>query len=45
MKRLDQTLYQHQIHLSKDANPIQEERDRMNLNYAVKVKLEIDKLL
>ena len=42
---LDPQLYQHQIHLSTDAKPVAQQRYRMNLNYAAKVKEEIDKLL
>ena len=45
MRGLDPQLYQHQIHLNKDAKPIAQRRYRMNPNYAAKVKEEIDKLL
>ena len=45
MRELDPQLYQHQIHLSKDTKPVAQRRYRMNLNYAAKVKEEIDKLL
>ena len=45
MKGLDPQYYQHQIHLQKDAWPIQQRRYRMNPNYVAKVKEEIDKLL
>ena len=45
MRGLDPQLYQHQIHLSKDAKPVAQRRYRMNPNYAVRVKEEIDKLL
>ena len=45
MKGLDPQYYQHQIHLQKDARPVQQRRYRMNPNYAAKVNDEIDKLL
>ena len=45
MRELDPQLYQHQIHLSKDAKPVAQRRYRMNPNYAARVKEEIDKLL
>ena len=45
MRGLDPQLYQHQIHLSKDAKPVAQRRYRMNPNYAARVKEEIDKLL
>mgnify|MGYP000146696510 CR=1 FL=1 len=45
MQGLDPQLYQHQIHLSKDAKPVAQRRYRMNPNYATRVKEEIDKLL
>ena len=45
MQGLDPQLYQHQIHLSRDAKPVVQRRYRMNPNYAAKVKEEIDKLL
>lgn len=45
MKGIDPTFYQHRIDLRKDAKPIQQQRYRMNPNYAKKVKEEIDKLL
>ena len=45
MRGLDPQLYQHQIHLNTDAKPMAQRRYRMNLNYAAKVKEEIDKLL
>ena len=45
MKGLDPTFWQHQINLHKDAKPIQQRRYRLNLNYVVKVKEKIDKLL
>ena len=45
MRGLDPQLYQHQIHLSKDAKTVAQRRYRMNPNYATKVKEEIDKLL
>ena len=45
MRGLDPQLYQHQIHLSKDAKLVAQRRYRMNPNYAAKVKEEIDKLL
>ena len=38
MRGLDPKLYQHQIHLSKDAKPMAQGRYRMNPNYAAKVK-------
>ena len=45
MRGLDPQLYQHQIHLSKDAKPVAQRRYRINPNYATKVKEEIDNLL
>ena len=45
MRGLDPHLYQHQIHLNKDAKPVAQGRYQMNPNYAAKVKKEIDKLL
>ena len=45
MRGLDPQLYQHQIHLSKDAKTVAQRRYRMNPNYATKVKEEIDKLV
>ena len=45
MKGLDPQYYQHQIHLQKDAWPIQQRRYRMNPNYTAKVKDELYKLL
>ena len=45
MKGLNPTFCQHQIHLNKDAKPVQQRRYRLNPNYAVKVKEEIDKVL
>ena len=45
MQGLDPQLYQHQIHLNTDAKPMAQRRYRMNLNYAAKVKEEIDKVL
>ena len=45
MKGLNPTFCQHQIHLNKDAKPVQQRRYLLNPNYAVKVKEEIDKLL
>ena len=45
MKGLDPTFYQHQIHLNKDAKLVQQRRYRLNPNYAMRVKEEIDKLL
>ena len=45
MRGLDPHLYQRQIHLSKDAKSVAQRRYRMNLNYEVKIKAEIDKLL
>ena len=45
MKGLDPTFYQHQINLHKDAKPVQQHKYRLNPNYAIKVKEEIDKLL
>ena len=45
MRGLDPKLYQHQIHLNKDAKPIAQRHYQMNPNYALKVKEEIDKLL
>ena len=45
MKGLDPSFCLHQIYLHKDAKPIQQRRYRLNLNYVVKVKEKIDKLL
>ena len=45
MRGLDPKMYQHQIHLSKDAKPVAQRRYRMNPNYAAKVMEEINKLL
>ena len=45
MKGLDPAFCQHQIHLNKDAKPVQQWRYHLHPNYAVKVKEEIDKLL
>ena len=45
MKGLDLAFYQHQINLHKDVKPVQQRRYRLNPNYAIKVKEEIDKLL
>ena len=45
MKGIDPTFYEHHIDLRKDAVPVWQQRYRMNPNYAVKVKEEIDKLL
>ena len=45
MKGLDPTFCQHQINLHRDAKPVQQHHYRLNRNYAVKVKEEIDKLL
>ena len=45
MKGLDPRYYQHQIHSKQDARPMQQQRYRMNPNYAAKVKEKIDKLL
>ena len=44
MNGLDPQYYQHQIHLLHDTRPIQQRRNRMNPNYATRVKEEIDKL-
>ena len=45
MMGLNPNFYQHQIHLSTYAKPVQQHRYRMNPNYVSKVKEEIDKLL
>ena len=45
MKGLDPAFYQHQINLHKDSKPVQQRKYRLNLNYVIKVKEEIDKLL
>ena len=45
MLGLDPKLYQHQIHLNKDAKLVAQRRYQMNPNNALKVKEEIDKLL
>ena len=44
MKGLDLVFCQHQINLHKGVEPVQQRRYRLNPNYAVKVKEEIDKL-
>ena len=45
MKGLDPAFCQHQIHLHKDAKPVQQRKYRLNPNYSIKVKEESDKLL
>lgn len=45
MPRIDPAFYQHKMDLKTDFKPIQQQRYRMNPNYAKKVKEEIDKLL
>ena len=45
MKGLDPTFCQHQINLHKDAKLVQQRRSKLNPNYTVKGKEEIDKLL
>ena len=45
MKGLDPVFCQHQINLHKDAKSVQQCSYRLNPNYAIKVKKEIDKLL
>ena len=45
IKGTDPKFYQHQIHFHKDAKPVQQRRYKMNPNYAIRVKEEIDKLL
>ena len=45
MRGSDPKLYQHQIHLSKDAQTVAQRRYPMNSNYVLKVKEEIGKLL
>ena len=45
MKGLDPAFCQHQIHLNKVAKPVQQRRYRLNPNYIIRVKEEIDKLL
>ena len=45
MKGLDPAFCQHQINLHKDAKLVQRRRHRLNQNYAVKLKEEINKLL
>ena len=45
MRGLDPQLYQHQIHLTKDAKLVAQQCYWMNPNYVAKVKEEIDKLL
>ena len=45
MKGLDLAFCQCQINLHKDTKPIQQCTYRLNPNYAIKVKEEIDKLL
>ena len=45
MKELHPKFYQHKIILASDAKPIQQRWYRMNPNYVVRIKEEIDKLL
>ena len=45
MLGLHPKLYQHQIQLRKDAKPVAQRHCKMNPNYALKVKVDIDKLL
>jgi hypothetical protein len=45
MKGLNPEFYHYKINLAKDAIPVEQRRYRLNPNYAVKVKEEIDKLL
>ena len=45
MKGLDPVFCQHQINLHKDAKLVQQRRYRLNPNYVIKVKEELDKLL
>ena len=45
MKGLDPAFCQLQIHINKDAKPVQQRRYQLNPNYALKVKEEINKLL
>jgi hypothetical protein len=45
MKGLNPEFYHHNINLAKDAILVQQRRYRLNLNYAGRVKEEIDKLL
>jgi hypothetical protein len=46
MKRINPEFnYHHKINLAKDAIPVQQQRCRVNPNYAAKVKEETDKLL
>ena len=44
IKGLDPKFYQHHIDQSKDTKPVQQRHYRMNPNYVVKVKKEINKL-
>ena len=44
MTGVDPAFCQHQINLHKDAKPVQQQWYRLNPNYVVKVKEEIDKL-
>lgn len=43
MRGVDPPFYQHKIVLHQDAVPVRQQRHRMNLHYAAKVKEEIDK--
>ena len=45
LKGIPSSLAEHTIDLVPDAHPVQQRRYRMNPNYAVKVKAELDKLL
>ena len=45
MKGLDPAFCQHHFNLHKDVKSVQQRRYRLNPNYAVKIKEEIDKLL
>ena len=45
MRGIEPAYCQHKIDLQKDAKPVQQQRYRMNPNYARRVKEEIDKLL
>ena len=45
MQGLDPQFHQHKINLSPNMISVRQRRYRMNLNYAARVKEEIDKLL
>ena len=44
MKGMNPKFYQHKINLKKDVVPVVQQRYRMNPNFAIQVKEELDKL-